>query len=188
MKEQLVQIAERIREMRDLLDISAEQMAKMLDMSVEEYLKYESGQLDFPFSFLYEISRQLNVDVTEILTGDIPRLTSFSLVRKGQGIPVERNKGFSYNHLAYLFKDRKAVPLYVTAKFDSALSLAPMELNRHEGHEFDYILSGRLRVHIAGHEFVMEEGDSLYYDSMYDHGMVAVDGQDCVFLAVLIEK
>lgn len=188
MKDQLVQIASRIREMRDLLEISVEQMAKMLSMSVEEYLRYESGECDFPFSFLYEISRRLNVDVTEILTGEIPRLTSFSLVRRGQGIPVERNKGFSYNHLAYLFKDRKAVPLYVEAKFDISLSESALELNRHEGHEFDYILSGRLRVHVAGHEFVMEPGDALYYDSMYDHGMVAVDGENCIFIAVLIEK
>ena len=188
MNEQIFQIASRIREMRELLDISAEQMAEMLSMPAEEYKKYEGGAYDFPFSFLYEIARRLNVDVTEILTGEIPRLTSFNLVRRGQGVPVERNQGFNYNHLAYLFKDRKAVPLYVTAKFDTALAESPMELNRHEGHEFDYILSGQLRVHVSGHEFVMEPGDSLYYDSMSDHGMVAVGGEDCVFLAVLIEN
>lgn len=188
MKEQLRAIAERIRGLRELLEISAESMAEALGLPLSEYESYESGERDFQFSFLYEVAKRLGVDTTEILTGEVPTLSTFSLIRKGEGLPVRRRSGFDYQHLAYLYKNRTAVPLYVTAKYDPELEEKPIELNRHKGQEFDYILEGKLKVKIDDHEFVMEPGDAIYYNSQHGHGMIAVGGQDCKFIAVLLEE
>ncbi len=62
----------------------------------------------------------------------------------------------------------------------------PIHLATHSGQEFDLIISGKLKVQIGNHVEILSEGDSIYYDSSTPHGMIAVDGQDCVFCAVVL--
>ena len=184
-KDELKNIATRIVELRELLDMTAEDMAALLNMPIGRYLEFEGGEHDFPFSFLYEVAKKLGADLTEILTGEAPTLATFSLIRSGEGLPVKRRTGMNYQHLAYLFKNRATTPLLVDAMYDTELENAPIELNFHAGQEFDFILEGQLRIKIGDHEFVMNPGDSVYYDSNCAHGMVAVGGQNCKFIAVL---
>ena len=56
MKENIALIAQRIRDLRDILEISAAEMAEAVGMSEEEYLSYETGEKDFSFSFLYTVA------------------------------------------------------------------------------------------------------------------------------------
>jgi len=187
MKEQLLQIAQRIASLRDLLGISKEQMAEALGMPLSEYEKNESGECDLPYSQLYEIARVLGSDVSALITGETPKLSHYSLIRKGKGLPIEHTGQMQYLHLAYHFKDRKTDPLFVTARYDEALEERPIELSHHFGQEFDYVIEGTLRIQIDDRVFDLEPGDSLYYDSNHDHGMVAVGGKDCTFIAVVID-
>ncbi len=61
-----------------------------------------------------------------------------------------------------------------------------MQTNSHEGHEFDYVLQGTMRLKVGEQEMVMNEGDSAYYDSIHPHAMQAVGDKACVFLAMVI--
>lgn len=187
MNEQIANIAERIKGLRELLDIGAEEMAKVTGTTIEQYLEYEAGKHDFSFTFLYNTAKRFSIDITELLTGELPKLSHFSLIRAGEGLPIERRKGFLYQHMAYLFKEKAAEPFQVVAKYDAAADQAPIELSRHEGQEFDYVLSGQLKVRIENHEMILNPGDALYYDSGQGHGMVATNGQDCEFLAIVIK-
>ncbi len=188
MNQQIAGIAQRIKGLRELMDISVEEMAKVTDTTEEIYLEHEAGLHDFSFTFLYNAARKLKVDITELLTGDIPKLSQFSLIRAGEGLRIKRRIGFLYQHMAYLFKDKKAEPFKVVAKYDPAAEKEPIKLSRHEGQEFDYILSGMLKVKIEDHEMILNPGDAIYYDSGRGHGMVAVGGKDCEFLAVVIKS
>lgn len=181
-------IAERIRGLRNMLEISAEEISHYLGITEEEYLEYEIGDKDFGFTFLYEVSRRFGVDITEILTGVIPKLSTFSVIRKGEGLPIERRSGFNYLHLAYPFKNKQSEPFYVTAKYEAALLKEPIALSKHVGQEFDYIIDGSLKFNVNGHETILNEGDSVYYDSGYSHGMIAIGGKDCHFIAVVMKK
>jgi transcriptional regulator with XRE-family HTH domain len=185
MNRKIMEIAERIKGLREMLGISAEEMSRTLKISYDEYIEYESGSRDFSFSLLFEIARKLGVDITELITGDMPKLSRFSLIRAGEGMPIERRRGFSYQHMAYLFKNRISEPFRVVAHYDEALVSAPIALSSHAGQEFDYILSGRLKIQIEDHVMVLNPGDAVYYDANNRHGMIAVDGEDCVFLAVI---
>ena len=64
----------------------------MMAMSKEEYEKYESGKTDIPISVLYEVSNQLDVELTTILTGEEPHLKRFSYVKNGEGIEIEQKQ------------------------------------------------------------------------------------------------
>lgn len=187
MDDKILDIAQRIQGMREDLGISADEMAQLVEMSESEYLEYESGKHDFPFTFLYKAASRFGLDISDLITGSSPRLTVYTHVKKGKGLPIERRKGFKYHSLAYLFKNRFAEPFLVEAPFDERADSSEIHLSSHAGQEFDYILSGSLKVRIEDHEFIMKEGDSVYYDSSNKHGMVATGGQDCIFLAVVIK-
>ena len=73
MSDSMKQIAMRIEDLRDSSDYTVEQMAKMLNVPLEENLKYESGAADMSISFLVKLSKVLGVDMTELLTGQTGR-------------------------------------------------------------------------------------------------------------------
>jgi quercetin dioxygenase-like cupin family protein/DNA-binding XRE family transcriptional regulator len=187
MEMHIAEIAERIRNLRNLMDITEEEMAKVTDLTVEKYHEFESGKIDFSFTFLLKSSERFGVDITELLTGDDPKLSFYTVVRRGKGPQIERRKGFGYRHLAHLMKNRIAEPFIVTAPYVEAEQIKPIEYSTHEGQEFDIVFKGILKVELEGHVEVLNEGDSIYYDSGHKHGMIAIGGKDCQFLAVVIK-
>jgi len=188
MNEKIYAIAERIKGLRELLEISIDEMGALLRITPSEYAEYETGTKDFSFSLLYEIARRLGVDITELISGEPPKLSQFSYVKSGEGLPIERRKGFAYSHMAYLFKNRSSEPFRVIAKYDAGLEAKPVALGSHAGKEFDYIISGNLKFQIENHIVELSPGDAVYYDGNSRHGMVAVGGEDCVFLAVISDE
>ena len=182
MNKQIQEIAERLRGLRDLLEIRAEEIASVCHVSEEEYLGYESGEKDIPISALQTISKEYKVELTALLFGNEPNMKAFFLTRSGQGTAMERTRAYKYQALAAGFVGRKADPFIVTV--EPAPENMPMHLNSHSGHEFNYVLEGKLLLSIGGHELVLNEGDSLYFDSTLPHGMKAMNGKPVKFLAI----
>ena len=175
------EIASRVRELREVSELSAETVAERLGISLETYLSYESAEADFPVSVLYELAALLRVDLTELLTGVPPRLANCSLVRRGEGIAVDRYVGYDFESIAYKFIGRKIEPMIVTvaAKTETALV-------SHTGQEFNYVLEGRVKVIFGKREFLLNEGDCFYFDPVTPHAQTAVGGKDAKFLTVIL--
>lgn len=186
--QQLQEIAQRIMTLREIMEISAEDMAQAAGVSVQEYLACETGTNDFSFTFLYNCARRFGVDIVELLTGEQPRLSFYSIVRKGEGLDIQRRAGFVYNHLAHRFTGKVAEPFLVTAPYSEEAEKQPIHLSRHAGQEFDYVISGKLKVEMEGHTEYLQAGDAIYYDSGHGHGMVASGGEPCTFLAVVLRS
>ena len=146
MSEQVRQIAMRITDLREISDCTVAQMAAMCDVSEEEYARYESGETDIPISFLLKLNEIFHVDMTELLTGEAPRLNLYSVTRAGKGQDVQRRDQYIYKNLGYNFVHRKIEPLYVTIPTDAYKELHP---NSHEGQEFDYILEGVMKIVVS---------------------------------------
>ncbi len=182
MEKEIQDIAVRIKNLREIANLTAEETARKLNVTLEEYLQYESGTSDIPMGFILEVSRLFHVEMSDILSGGHPMLRTFSFVKKDRGIRVERREHYKYQHLAYNFANKKAEPFLVTveSKDDDAI-----HLNSHEGQEFNYCVEGRLLILINGQEVIMEPGDSLYFNSMTPHGMKALDGKPAKFLAII---
>ncbi len=184
MSDQIKQIAVRIKELREISGISLETLSKEFGVSIETYKEYESGNVDIPVSFLYEVASKFNVELTAILTGENPKLQTYCLVRKEKGVSVERRKEYKYQNLAYNFIHKKAEPFLVTVEPDAGDT--PVHYNSHPGQEFNYVLEGSLEIVINGHSLVLNEGDSLFFDSGANHGMKALNGKSAKFLAVIL--
>ncbi len=186
MQMRLAEVAERLRAMREIAELSQEAMAKRCGISLAEYQAMESGECDFTFGFLYQCAEIFEVDMLALLTGTTPKLSFYSIVRAGRGFPIDRREGFRYHHLAPRFKNKVCDPLLVTVPYNEKEQGQEIILSKHEGQEFNYILKGSLKLCLEGHIEVLSEGDSIFFDSSHDHGMIATGGQDCIFLAMVL--
>lgn len=182
MTEQLIDIGRRLAALRDIIDMTPEQMSEMMEVSAEEYLSYERGEKDFSFSFLYNASKILGVDVLDIMSGESPKLSVCSVVKKGQGYTINRREAYEYKHLAFTFRDKKAEPFMVTVEPKDECPT----LHAHVGQEFNYVVSGSMQFFIGDISYILEEGDSAYFDSGTPHAMKALNGKPAVFLAVVL--
>ena len=182
MNSELTQIPKRIKELREILDISAEVMADNLGIGLEEYIKFETGEKDIPISTLYEIAIVLDTDATVLLTGELPRMDTYSVVRKGEGVSVDRYKGYEYESLAFNFMNRSMEPMLVTLEKEEK----EPGLVIHGGQEFNYVLEGSMKVTIGKNVFILNPGDSIYFNPSLPHGQAAVEGTT-KFLTVINE-
>ena len=184
MDEQIKQIAERLKGLRDALDLSVEEVAADCNFTVEEYQAIESGECDFSVSVLQRIARKYGITLDELMFGEEPKMKSYFLTRRGTGVSVERTKAYKYQSLASGFKGRKADPFIVTV--GPKPENTPVYFNTHEGQEFNLVIEGRMLLNINGKELILNPGDSLYFDSSKPHGMLALDGKTVKFLALLM--
>jgi len=188
MEIRIIEVAERIRSLREIMNFSVEEMAKAVNYTVDRYEAAERGEIDFSINFLYKCADKFGVDMVEILTGEKPHLSFYAITRKGNGLPMERRSGFNYFHLGARLKDKRCEPFTVTAPYSEEEQNHPIHLSSHEGQEFDYILKGKMKIALENHIEILSEGDSVFFDSAHPHGMIAVDGEDCTFLAIVLKK
>ena len=108
MDEQLKQIGERLRGLRDVLDLTAEEVAETCGIDVDVYEKIERGEVDITISKLMKIARKYGVSAEELMFAEAPRMKSYFVVRKGQGMSVERTKAYKYQSLVSGFVNHDA--------------------------------------------------------------------------------
>ena len=180
------EMAARIRELREIEGLSVADMAQKTAVSEEEYTACENGESDLNFAFIYRCALAFNVDVTDIIEGQSPTLRSYTVTRKGEGQRIEKAHGMTYYNLAAAFQNRIAEPLYVKSAYSEEAQHRDIELTTHAGQECDLIIEGKLKVQVGEHKEILGPGDSIYYDSSTPHGMIAVDGKDCIFYAIVL--
>ena len=182
------QTARRIRELRQIMGLSVEEMAQKTDLSVEEYVQCEEGNRNLSIAFLYRCVLIFGVDMGDLLEGRSPKLRSYALTRKGEGQRIEEAHNMLGFNLAADFRNRIALPLYMEVKYRPEAENEPIPLITHEGQECDIVIRGHLKVQIGDHTEVLHPGDTIYYDSSKPHGMIAVGGEDCAFYAIVLSN
>ena len=182
----LREVALRIREMREIMGFSEAEMAAKTEVSIKDYRLYEAGETDFPFTFIHKCSLAFGIGITDLLEGQSAHLSSYTVTRKGQGQQTAKEDGIEIQNLAPMFRKKIAEPYYVRYEYSPELQDKPIHLIKHSGQEFDFIISGRLKIQVGDNVEYLGEGDSIYYNSSSPHGMIAVDGHDCLFVAVVL--
>ncbi len=183
---QLQEIALRIREMREILGYSMQKMASLTEVSEETYRMYESGTIDLPFSFMHKCAKVYGLEITDLLEGHSAKLSGYTVTRRGKGLVTASEDGITIQDMAPMFRKKLSTPYWVTYQYSEELQNLPIHTTTHTGQEFDLVIKGAMRIRIGDHEEVLREGDSIFYKSSTPHGMIAIDGQDCVFLAMIM--
>ena len=178
-------MGKRLRELRTVLDIPVSEMAQVTGLDEETYLAHENGSVDFSITFLCNCCKRFGVDIADLVSGANPTLAYYNLTRSNTGMPIKRREEFSYQHLAPMLKNRKVEPLRVLAPAQP--DDAPISLSTHPGQEFEYMVSGRMMLYVGDEEYLMEEGDSAYFDSSNPHALKALGNEPAKFLAIVIK-
>lgn len=184
MTDQIKQIAARLHGLREVLELTEQEVADACQLAIEDYRELESGTRDISVSTLQKISRHYGISLDVLMFGEEPKMSSYFLTRKGTGISVERRKAYKYEALASGFRGRIADPFIVTVEPKPEGS--PVQFNSHQGQEFNLVVEGRLLLNINGKELILNQGDSLYFNSALPHGMLALDGKPVKFLAIIM--
>ena len=182
------EVAQRIRELREISGFTVEEMAQRTGISTEEYLQCEAGNRNLSIAFLYRCTLSLGVDMGDLLEGSSPKLRSYALTRRGEGQRIEEAHHMVGYNLAAGFRNRIGLPLYMEIKYRPGGEYEDIELVTHEGQECDIVIRGHMKIQIGSRTEVLHPGDCIYYDSATPHGMIAVDGEDCAFYAFVLSN
>ena len=188
MEDKIREIAGRIRELRLVTGFSVEEMAERTGISTEEYEQCEAGNRNLSIAFLYRCVLIFGVDFSDLLEGHSPKLRSYALTRKGEGQRIEEAHHMIGYNLAPDFRNRIALPLYMELAYRPGADSEPIELVTHEGQECDIVIRGHMKIQIGSNTEILHAGDCIYYDSSTPHGMIAVDGEDCAFYAIVLSN
>lgn len=177
-------ITARIRSIRRDKHISLEQLSKLAGLSPGYLSKIERSDKGPPISTLSNIASALGVDLSDLLLEDTDPLKdkNLAIVRKDKRKIVQTRGslyGYEYEALAYNKLGKNMEPFIISPTFDEEPTF------QHEGEEYHFILEGTVEFNYEGKKYVLNEGDSLYFDSGLPHTGRSIGKKKARILAVI---
>lgn len=181
-------IGKKIRQVRESKEMSVKELAEASGNSVELIESLEEGSFIPSMTPLFKIARALGVRLGTFLD-DMPQTGPF-LVKSGQSEEVIHFTGSISNleestldlySLAYGKGDRHMEPFIVDLY---PKNVDKYELSTHEGEEFIYVMGGQIEIIYGQETYLLNTGDSIYYDSVIPHDLHAYQ-KDAKILAVV---
>ena len=138
-------MAQRIREMREIEELSVEELAQKTEVSVEEYKAYESGQGIFPFTFIHKCALAFGIELFRTCSA-VQAHCVLHGYKKGQGTKRQKEEGIEIKNLALFFRNKLGEPYWVKIRIQRIPSKQSGYIpQKHAGQEFDLVLSGKLK-------------------------------------------
>ncbi len=166
-----VAIGREVRAIRRQLGITVAEMAESSGLSVGMLSKIENGMTSPSLTTLQSLSNALGVPISQLLARYEQERMAVQ-VKSGAGVSAERRgtrAGHQYQLLGYLGANSSGVigePYMITLTDESDV----FETFQHDGIEFLYFLEGSVEYRHADKVFIMEPGDSLFFDADAPHG------------------
>ena len=154
---QLMDVAQRIREMRQIVGYTVSEMAEKTELSEELYIQYEAGTIDLPFTFMHKCAKIFGLELAELLEGSSARLSGYAVTRKGKGMVTASEDGITIQDMAPMFRKKLATPYWVTYQYSEELQTQPIHTVTHAGQEFvnnNADIAAHLHGDIAEHEAI----------------------------------
>lgn len=182
-------IGEKIKSLRTAKEISIEELAERSGLAVEQIRRIEEN-IDIPsLAPLIKIARTLGVRLGTFLNDQINE-TGAVICRHGEeddtisfsNNAVDARQHLHYHSLSRSKTDRHMEPFVIDI---DANQDKEFQLSAHEGEEFIMVLKGTLEINYGKQTYLLEEGDTIYYDSIVPHHVHAFEGQAARILAVI---
>jgi len=182
-----LQIGRRIRALRLERDITLDQLALEVKLTKGQLSKIENGKVSSPVSTLTRIAAALSVEPASFFQSSHPAQPRAALVRKAErkAIAGRGSKiGHSYESLAFGLPFEKDFEAYLMRIDEKVIDPAKNSF-RHPGHEFLFMLKGKMDYRHGGQVYHLAPGDSLFFDGTIEHGPAAVYGTPVEFLSLI---
>jgi len=180
------QIGRKIRAFRLERDVTLDQLADEAKLTKGQLSKIENGKVSCPVSTLTRIASALGVQVGALFDSDDGKSRAV-LVKKSERKPIVGRGskiGHSYESLAFGLPFEKDFEPYLMIIEEKKID-PEKNVFKHPGHEFLFMLDGKMTYRHANKTFKLEPGDSLFFDATLEHGPVAVSGAPVRFLSII---
>lgn len=174
----LTRIGGRLRALRKQRGWRLEDLARRTELSRAYLSRLEGGERQPSLTALLSVAEAYDVSLSSLFEPE-PESENCIVVRAG-GNQAQRGRGLLYTRLSSGSWAFNLQPMRIVVPADREEST----LYRHEGEQWLYVLSGRLRLRIADEEVVLEEGDAAHFDADNDHRIEALDGRDATVILV----
>ncbi|MBN1984255.1 MAG: cupin domain-containing protein [Chitinivibrionales bacterium] len=160
-----------IRTFRLTKQIDIEALAQLIQMDVDYLTKVENETLEPAVSDLLKIANAMGTDIATLIYGVEERQQKVVVTRPDNRLRVNRHNDFVYESLAPYYTNKHIEPFTLEIKRGEPETA---EFSKHIGEEFHYILSGTVRLQAEKEDYILREGDSIYFDSSLPHALTAV--------------
>lgn len=179
---------EKIKTLRQEKKISLEDIAARVQLDKTQIENIENGTIAPSLGVLIKIARILGVRLGTFLDDQVK--PGACITRKGEaeqtvslsGPDASRKENLSFFSLARNKADRHMEPFLV--EILPGIPVAP-QASTHEGEEFIYVLKGSVAISYGKDEYVLNEGDSIYLDSVVKHLVRSASDQKALALGVV---
>jgi transcriptional regulator with XRE-family HTH domain len=177
----ILQISSRVKEKRKENRVTLEELAREVGVTKGLLSQIENNRTVPSLSVLLSIIKALRVDFMDFfdqLDGTGSGLPVVIKAREYQQLKREYSKGSYYYRINSFKHDGKLVDVV----------LYRQEKNARRGYvsteafEFDYVLKGKIQNTMNNKRYVLEQGDSFYYDARTPHLTRCLSPKDCMML------
>ena len=179
MKDKLaaLDIGNQVRKLRNKRELTLQDLANLSGLSKPNLSQIENNLVTPPIATLLKISTALGVPIGHFFQ-ETDQDSSIVVVRKEDRYGVAKGQhishiGYQYEPLAYSKMDKFMEPFIVHMEEREPDAIV---YNNHPGEEFLYVLEGKLEFRCGDTIVVLEEADSLYFDSVVPHGYRGIGG------------
>ena len=180
-------IGEKLRALRLKKKIGLVELGQHTGLSPALLSKLERGKLYPTLPTLQRIAMVFSVGLDFFFTDDRNRRV-VAVVKRSERLrfperPGARDVAFSFESLDFPAVERKLNAFY--AEFNPVTE-SKGKVHLHSGVEFIYVLGGKLSLKVKDDEHVLENGDSIYFDSGVPHSYRRIGKGSCTALVVTV--
>ncbi|MFT5218592.1 MAG: transcriptional regulator with XRE-family HTH domain [Planctomycetota bacterium] len=180
-------IGKQVRTLRKRLNLTVALLAKQAKLSTGMLSKIENGQTSPSLSTLTALANALHVPVTAFFRS-YEEQRDVTFIKAGDGLPIER-RGSGAGHQYQLLGHTIGKPYNIEPYLITISDLSEVfPVFQHSGMEFIYMLEGRVSYRHANKTYVLEPGDTLFFDAESSHGPDEILKLPCRYLAVIISE
>jgi len=181
---QEAEVGRRIQQYRIDQRLTLQGLADKTGLTKGYLSKIEKARKAPPVSTLISLAKALGTSISEILGEAEDNKSPICLVKRGDRPVIARDGsvfGYAYQTLAHKFPNRHMEPYILTLPLRSKQNT----LFQHEGEEMMFILEGTMKFFHGEKEFIVEEGDCIYFDASIPHYGVCQEKKEVKILMVI---
>jgi len=178
-------IGTQVREFRQKLDMTVVELAKVAGLSAGMLSKIEHGLTSPSLSTMQSLAKALHVPVTALFRR-FEEERDASFVKAGEGLKIERRgtrAGHQYQLLGHTVGKSIGMEPYLIILTDKS-DVFP--IFQHTGVEFLYMLEGEVSYRHGSKTYLMQPGDSLFFDADAPHGPEELHKLPIRFLSIIV--
>lgn len=168
-----------ILSLREKKFLTLQDLADMTGLTADYLKDLEEREVEASVSELLRISSALGTDIAALIYGKEFHEAGVVVTRPESRVGVERRLRHKYESLAPDYSGRHMEPFLVEVFEQDDGNL---EFSTHEGEEFHYVIMGTLKIVVDGKEYILNQGDTIYFNSAFPHALNAIGG-NCRILA-----